>query len=94
MAIVLLIAIAYLCTSTQGQRLKQNTLQKYIAGPETAGRSYRRHSFFRVGLAAHRWVPFCHDCQPQIQRLMKLSRRKIEYYLKGQKAIEAVLHAL
>lgn len=93
-AIVLLIAIAYLCASKQGQRLKQKALQKYIARPETAGRPHRRHSFFRVGLSAYRWVPFWHDCQRQVQRLMKLNRGKIEYYLKGQKAMEAVLHAL
>jgi len=94
MAIVLLIAIAYLCASSQGQRLKQKALQKYIVRPETANRPCRRHSFFYVGLAAHRWVPFWHDCQQQIQRLMRLNRGKIEYYLKGQKAMEAVLHAL
>ena len=41
LAIVLLIAIAYLCASTQGQRLKQKALQKYIARSETAGRPYR-----------------------------------------------------
>lgn len=94
LAIILLISIAYLCASTQGHRLKQKALQKYIARPETAGRPYRRHSFFYVGLSAHRWVPFWPDCQQQIQRLMRLNRGKIAYYLKGQKAMEAVLHAL
>ncbi len=94
LAIILLISIAYLCASTQGHRLKQKALQKYIARPETAGRPYRRHSFFYVGLSTHRWVPFWPDCQQQIQRLMRLNRGKIEYYLKGQKAMEAVLHAL
>lgn len=94
MAIVLLISIAYLCASSQGLRLKRKALQNYIARPETANRPYRRHSFFYVGLAAHRWVPFWHDCQQQIQRLMRLNRGKIKYYLKGQKAMEAVLHAL
>jgi len=94
MAIVLLIAIAYLCASSQGQQLKRKALQKYIARPEAAGRPYRRHSFFRVGLAAHRWVSFWHDCQQQIQQLMKLNHGKIKYYLKGQKAMHAVLHAL
>ena len=110
-AIVLLISIAYLCASSQGQRLKQKALQrcdpaslggareraprqKYIARPETAGRPYRRHSFFHIGLAAHRWVPFYRDCQQQIQQLMELNRNKIAYYLKGQKAMNAVLQAL
>lgn len=94
LAIVLLVAIAYLCASTQGKRLKQKALQKYIARPETAGRPYRRHSFFHVGLAAHRWVPFWHDCQQQIEQLMNLNRGKIQYYLKGQKAMKAILKAL
>lgn len=94
MAIVLLIAIAYLCAATQGQQLKQRALQKYIARPETAGRPHRRHSCFHVGLAAYRWVPTWHDCQQQIQRLMKLNPGKIEYYLKGLKAMDAVLYAL
>ena len=94
LAIVLLVAIAYLCASTQGQRLKQKALQKYIARPERAGRSFRRHSFFHVGLAAHRWVPFWHDCQQQVQQLMALNRGKVEYYLRGQKAMRAILNAL
>lgn len=94
LAIVLLIAIAYLCASLQGQQLKQKKLQKYIARPERADRAYRRHSCFYVGLAAHRWVPFWHECQQQIQRLMALHRGKIAYYLKGMRAMDAVLQAL
>ena len=94
MAIVLLVAIAYLCASTQGQRLKQKALQKYIARPETGGRPHRRHSCFHVGLAAHRWVPFWDDCQRQIQRLLALNHGKIEYYLRGQKAMYAILRTL
>ena len=94
LAIVLLVAIAYLCASTQGRRLKHKALQKYIVRPETAGRSYRRHSVFHVGLAAYRWVPFWHDCRQQVQQLMKLNWGKIEYYLRGQKAVEAILDAL
>ena len=38
MAIVLLIAIAALCVSTQDQQRKQSGLQQYIARLETAGR--------------------------------------------------------
>ncbi len=94
LAIVLLIAIAYLCASLQGQRLKQKALQKYIARPESAGRPQRRHSFFYIGLSAHRWVPFWHSCQSQVQRLIKLNHGKIEYYLKGQKAMATVLKSL
>ena len=94
MTMVLLVAIAYICSTTQGQRLKQKALQKYIARPETKGRSHKRHSAFHVGLTAYRWVPFWSRCQPQIQALLKLDRNKIEYHLRGIRAIEAVLATL
>lgn len=94
MAIVLLVAIAYLCASGQGQTLKQRALQKYIARPETNGRTERRHSFFYVGLAAHRWVPLENRCRQWVQQLLQLNPGKIHYYLKGQKAMKAVLQYL
>lgn len=94
LAIVLLIAIDYLCASTQGQWLKQKALQKYIARPETAGRRHRRHSAFHIGLSAHRWVPFWHVCQQQMKQLMSLNRGKIKYYLRGLKAMRAVIQTL
>lgn len=93
-AIVLLVSIAYLCASKQGQRMKRRALQKYIARPETPYRSERRHSFFHVGLAAHRWVPFEHICHQQVQQLLQLNPGKIQYYLKGKKAMDAVLQCL
>ena len=91
---VLLIAIAYTCATTQGQRLKQKTLQKYIARPETRGRTHKRHSAFHIGLTAYRWMPYWQCCQPQIQALLRLDRNKIEYHLRGLRAIDAVLAAL
>ena len=53
LAIVLLIAIAYTCATSQGQVLKQKALQKYIARPEHYDQPHRRHSAFHIGLAAH-----------------------------------------
>ena len=94
MTMVLLIAIAYTCATTQGQRLKQKALQKYIARPETQGLNQKRHSAFHVGLTAYRWVPFWQRCQQQVQALMRLDRNKIEYHLRGLRAIEAVLDTL
>ena len=94
MTMVLLIAIAYTCATTQGQRLKQKALQKYIARPETQGLNQKRHSAFHVGLTAYRWVPFWQRCHKQVQALMKLDRNKIEYHLRGLRAIEAVLDTL
>lgn len=94
MTTVLLIAIAYLCSTFQGQRLKQKALQKYIARPETTGRTHKRHSAFYVGLNAYRWGPIWLRCQPQIQALLRLDRNKIEYHLRGFRAIDAVLSNL
>ena len=94
MTMVLLIAIAYTCATTQGQRLKQKALQKYIARPETQGRTHKRHSAFHIGLTAYRWIPCWQCCQQQIQDLLRLDRNKIEYHLRGLKAIEAVMATL
>lgn len=94
MAMLLLIAIAYTCATTQGQQLKRKALQQYVARPEQPGRSRKRHSAFRVGLAAHRWVPLWDECQPLVETLMRLNPGKIHYYLKGLRAMNAVLAAL
>lgn len=94
MAMLLLVAIAYTCATTQGQRLKRKALQKYIARPERTQPGQKRHSAFHVGLAAHRWVPFWFSCQHQVQALMRLNRNKIADYLRGLKAIDAVLSTL
>lgn len=94
MAIVLVVAIAYLCAAQQGLQLKQKALQKYVARPETSERICRRHSYFHVGCAAYRWVPFEPVCHQQVRALLRLNRGKIHYYLKGQKAMNAVLRTL
>jgi hypothetical protein len=94
MAIVLLIAIAYIGSTTQGQQLKRKALQKYIARPESFGQPHRRHSAFHVGLAAHRWVPFWPQCQQLVAALLTLDRNKIVYHLRGIRAMNTVLATL
>lgn len=94
MTMVLLVAIAYLCATTQGQRLKHKALQHYIARPESIQGTHKRHSAFHIGLAAHRWIPFWFSCQQHVQTLMMLNRNKIADYLRGLKAIDAVLATL
>ena len=94
LAIVLLIAIAYTCATSKGQTLKRKALQKYIARPERYDQPYKRHSAFHIGLAAHRWVPFLPGCQQHVFELLALDRNKLPYYLKGLKAMNAVLSTL
>lgn len=92
--LVLLIAIAYMGATTQGQRLKQKALQKYIARPKTKGRTHKRHGAFHVALTAYRWAPCWQYCQPQIQALLRLDRSKIQYHLRGLRALDSVLATL
>ena len=94
MAMLLLVAMAYTCATTQGQQLKRKALQQYIARPEQAACAQKRHSAFHIGLAAHRWVPLWHECQQLVHTLMRLNPGKIHYYLKGVKAMNAVLATL
>ncbi|EDX84257.1 hypothetical protein S7335_1954 [Synechococcus sp. PCC 7335] len=93
LSIVLLVAIAYTCATSQGQTLKQKALQKYIARPERYDQPNKRHSAFYIGLAAHRWVPFWPRCQQQVFELLVLDRNKLPYHLKDLKAMDAVLSA-
>ncbi|MEL7522630.1 MAG: hypothetical protein AAGJ80_13635, partial [Cyanobacteria bacterium J06553_1] len=95
------------CATTQGQRFKQKAVQRcdpaslcgareraprqrYI-GPETKGRTHKRHGAFHIALTAYRWVPCWQCCQQQIQALLRLDRNKIVYHLRGLRAIEVVL---
>ena len=94
MAMVLLVVIAYTCATTQGQRIKRKAIQQYVARPEQIAHSQRRHSAFRVGLTAHRWVPLWHECQQLVETLMRLNPGKIHYYLKGLRAMNTVLSEL
>lgn len=94
MAMVLLVAIAYTCATTQGQQLKRRALQQYIARPERTDGSQKRHSAFHVGLAAHRWVPLWHECQQLVHTLMRLNPGKIHFYRKGLRAMNTVLSTL
>jgi hypothetical protein len=94
MAIVLLIAIAYTCATTEGQHLKRKALQKYIARPESQQQTHRRHSAFHVGLAARRWLPFWPQCQQLVAELLALDRNKIVYHLRGIQAMTTAMSTL
>lgn len=94
MAMLLLVVIAYICAATQGQRIKRKAIQPYVARPEQTAHSQRRHSAFHIGLTAHRWVPLWNECQQLVQTLMQLNPGKIHYYLKGLRAMKAVLDEL
>ncbi len=56
MALILLIAIAYICAILPGRNSRQMGLQKYVGRLKELKRFHRRHSAFWVGLYGYLWV--------------------------------------
>ncbi|MDP8964841.1 MAG: IS4 family transposase [Cyanobacteriota bacterium] len=90
-SLILLISFAYSMATFQGQKIKRIGVQKYIARVKEYGRLTRRHSSFYVGLYSQTWVNFLDDCWGIVQDLMRLNRNKLEYYLRGMRAMELIL---
>jgi Transposase DDE domain len=90
-SLILIMSFAYSMATFQGQRIKRIGVQKYIARVKEYGRLTRRHSSFYVGLYSQNWVSFLDNCWGIVQDLMKLSRNKLEFYLRGMRAMELIL---
>lgn len=90
-SIILIISFAYSMSTFQGQKIKRIGVQKYIGRVKEYGRVTRRHSSFYVGLYSQTWVSFIDNCWCIVQKLMRLNRNKIEYYLQGMRAMELIL---
>lgn len=90
-SLVLITSFAYSIATFKGQKLKRIGVQKYVARVKEYGRLTRRHSSFYVGLYSQTWVGFMDDCWGIVQSLMRLNRNKLEYYLRGLRAMELIL---
>ena len=84
--IVLLIAIAYTCAIQKGQKIKSMGLQKYVCRIKLVNRKTRRHSNFWVGLYGSLWVAKFELCHQLVEQLMRLTPRKLPFYLQGLRA--------
>lgn len=93
-ALLLIISFAYTLATLQGKNIKNKGIQKYLVRTKEYGRLTRRHSNFYTGLHAQNWVHFMQSCHHLVQDLMRLSRHKLENYLKGMRAMKLVLSAL
>lgn len=93
-SVLLLICFAYSCSTFQGREIQEKGVQKYVARVKESGRNQRRHSSFYVGLYGQTWVKFRDDCWELVQSLMRLNRNKLQYYLRGLRAMELILSAL
>lgn len=92
-SLILLIALAYSSATFKGQSIKKKGVQKYVGRVKESGRVQKRHSSFYIGLYGQSWVNFLESCWGLVTELMILNRNKIEYYLRGQRAMEHILSA-
>jgi hypothetical protein len=90
-ALILLIAFAYMNATSQGQEIKRKGVQKYIGRLKEYGRIERRHSTFYIGLNGHNWVNFRESCLKLVTELMRLNPNKQKYYQRGLRAMKLVL---
>jgi hypothetical protein len=90
-SLILIISFAYSLATFQGEKIKRIGVQKYVARVKEYGRLTRRHSSFYVGLYSQNWVSFWDNCWGIVQDLMKLTRNKLEYYLRGMRAMKLIL---
>jgi hypothetical protein len=93
-SLVLAIAFAYSSATFQGEKIKKKGVQKYIGRIKESGRIERRHSSFYVGLYGQTWVNFMSDCWEVVEKLMRINRNKLEYYLRGMRAMKLIMNAL
>ena len=90
-SLILIICLACSWATFKGQKIKRRGRQKYVGRVKEFGRVTRRHSSFYIGLSSHNWVSFREHCWEIVQKLMQLNRNKLEYYLRGMKAMELIL---
>jgi hypothetical protein len=93
-SLVLIIAFAYFYATFKGKEIKKKGVQKYVARVKEYGRIQRRHSSFYVGLYSQIWLGFIDLCWDLIEKLMKINRNKLEYYLRGMRAMSLIQSAL
>ena len=93
-SLILLIALAYSSATFKGQKIKHKGVQKYVGRIKESGRVHRRHSSFYIGLYGQTWVNFMESCWSLVTELMQLNRNKLEYYLRGIRAMELIIAAL
>jgi hypothetical protein len=90
MALLLVMTLAYSAATFEGKKLRQLSLDKYIARSKDAASAPLRHSHFYVGLYAYAWVNFEHSCQNTVESLLALSPGKRLFYQRGKRAMTLI----
>jgi hypothetical protein len=90
-SLLLLISLAYLSATIEGQVIIQKGIQKYVGRVKETGRTEKRHSCFYVGLYGHTWGNFVSNCGALVEELLSLSPNKLTYYQRGKRAMQLVM---
>lgn len=93
MALILLMAIAYICGILAGRHLRKRGLQKYLARLQELKRTHRRHSKLWVGLSGQLWVGAMEFWSELAFALMRLKPDKLPYCYKGLRAMTLIQSA-
>jgi len=80
---ILVMSLAYLKSTLQGDEINRDQGQKYVGRPKEAGRIYRRRSTFDVGLDGENWVKNLEQYHHLIAELTSKSPHKRRFYLRG-----------
>ncbi len=72
-AIILLICLSYSFSTLAGKTIKSKGVAKYVTRPTEAGRTYRRHSNFSIGLHGQNWLDSMAFFQDVVRELICFS---------------------
>ena len=85
-SMILVMSLAYLKSTLQGNEINIHQAQKYVCRPKEPGRIYRRRSTFGVGLDGENWVKNWEQYHQLAEELTSKSPHKRRFY---QRAIRA-----
>jgi len=85
-SMILVMSLAYLKSTLQGDEINRHQGQKYVCRPKEAGRIYRRRSTFGVGLDGENWVKNLEQYHQLAAELTSKSPHKRRFYQRGIRA--------
>jgi hypothetical protein len=85
-SMILVMSLAYLKSTLQGEEINRHQGQKYICRPKEARRIYRRRSTFGVGLDGENWVKNLEQYHQWAAELTSKSPHKRRFYQRGIRA--------
>ena len=85
-SMILVMSLAYLKSTLQGDEINRHLEEKYVCRPKEAGRIYRRRSTFGVGLDGENWVKNLEQYHQLTAELTSKSPHKRRFYQRGIRA--------